>query len=71
MLQLYVYNESVPLGKERLGSEGKHIWRDLKTVQGAVGRANKLGYVEFSIYKFTNIYDDSTYSLAYRQSFVK
>lgn len=66
-MNFYVYNEAVPLGKETLGSFGKHIWRDLKTLRGAIKRAESYGWKEFSIYSFTNIYDDNTFKFLYRK----
>ena len=66
-MNFYVYNSVVPLGKESLGSEGKHIWRDLKTLKGAIRRAESYGYTEFSIYSFTNVYDDETFKLRYKR----
>ncbi len=69
-MTLYAYIGAHKLGSEPLGTMGKWIWRDLKTVKGAVNRINRLypGH-SFQIYRVAgdNIYDDSKMTLAFEQ----
>jgi phage terminase large subunit-like protein len=62
-MNFYCYNQNVELGKEKLGSDGKAIIRDLKTLKGVVNRLEKYGWKEYRIYSFTNFYDDKTFQL--------
>lgn len=66
-MKFYIYNENVPLGSESLGSQGKMIIEDLKTLKGAINRAKRSGYTHFRIYTFSNFYDDSTFKEVYKQ----
>lgn len=61
-MQFYVYKGDAKLGSEGLGTEGRHIWRDLKTLRGAINRAKRYMPGEtFTVYSFRNFYDDSTF----------
>jgi hypothetical protein len=60
-MQFYVYAGFNPLGKEGLGTEGKSIWRDLKTIRGALRRAQRQYPQGFRLYQFINFYDDKTF----------
>ncbi len=61
-MRFYGYKGSAKLGSERLGSENKILWSDLKTIKGAHRRATKIfGKGGYTLYTFTNLYDDSTY----------
>jgi len=66
----YVYKGISELGQESLGTEGKHIWRDLKTLRGAIRRMRLYGYESFRIYTFSNFYDDKTFKLVYKREFI-
>ena len=57
-MNFYVHAGSV----ETLGTEGRYIWRDLKTRGGAIRRARRIFKGKpFSLYTFTSFYDDSTF----------
>jgi hypothetical protein len=61
-MNFYVYKGDAKLGEEGLGSSGRHIWRDLKTLRGAINRAKRMmPNQSFKVYSFNNFYDDSTY----------
>ncbi len=62
-MYFYAYNSNVQLGSENLGSDGKVIWRDLKTTRSALARLRKLGWNQWSLYTFTNFYDSRTFCL--------
>lgn len=51
------------LGKEPLGSTGRLVWRDLKTVGGACRRAERTYPGGFTLWAFRNFYDDRTFRL--------
>ncbi len=58
-MNFYVY----PGSEEPLGTEGRLVWRDLKTRSGAIRRARRIFKGKpFSLYTFTNFYDDSTFT---------
>lgn len=62
MPSYYAFEGNAILGRERLGTEGKHIWHDLKTDNGAKHRAYRLfNGKAFRLYRFTNMYDQSTF----------
>lgn len=65
MKQYYCYNQDVPLGEERLGTLGKMIIRDLKTLNGVIRRCHRLGWKNFKVYTFTNFYDNRTFKEVY------
>ena len=57
-MNFYVYAGS----EEPMGTEGRFIWRDLKTRGGAIRRARRIFKGKpFSLYIFTDFYDDSTF----------
>jgi len=60
-MNFYMYKGKDELGKEPLGTSGRHIWRDLKTVRGAITRARSLYGEDFTLYTFSNFYDDKTF----------
>jgi len=61
-MNFYIYLGDAELGSEGLGTSGRFIWRDLKTLSGAIARAKRLlGDVTFTVYRFHNFYDDSTF----------
>jgi len=64
----YAYKGNEELGKESLGTEGRWIWKDLKTLRGAVKRMNALRYASFRIYTFWNFYDNKTFKLVYKRN---
>ena len=44
--------------EEPTGTDGRFVWRDLKTRGGAIRRARRIfGDKPFSLYTFTNFYD--------------
>jgi hypothetical protein len=49
--------------EEPTGTEGRLVWRDLKTRSGAIRRAMKQYPGGFSLYSFTNVYDEKTYKM--------
>ncbi len=60
----YIYKGNFPLGEEPVGSDGRLIFRDLKTIRGVMNRIrNVLGDVPCRVYSFTNFYDNRTFSL--------
>lgn len=64
-MKFYAYKGLASLGDESLGTEGKAIWKDLKTVRGAIRRASKLWGQDFSLFTFINFYDDKTFRRVY------
>jgi len=52
---------------DRLGSHGRHIFRDLKTLNGAINRMRRYGYKKFTIHSFRNFYDSDSFKLLYQQ----
>ena len=51
---------------EGLGTEGKSIDRDLKTLRGVRNRLRKVwGGKSYKIFTFTNFYDNSTFRLVH------
>ena len=59
-MKFYAYKGKEPLGKEPLGSFNKQII-ELKTVNGAKRRCINAWGSDYSLYSFTNIYDDKTF----------
>ena len=48
--------------EEPTGTDGRFVWRDLKTKRGAISRACRIfGDKPFSLYTFTNFYDGRTF----------
>jgi hypothetical protein len=48
--------------EEPTGTEGRLVWRDLKTRGGAIRRARRIFKGKpFSLYTFTDFYDNSTF----------
>lgn len=60
-MQYYVYAGFNKLGEESLGTEGRNIWKDLKTDKGALRRAQRRYPQGFRLYRFTNFYDYKTF----------
>jgi len=57
-MNFYVHSGS----EEPTGTEGRFIWRDLKTRSGAIRRARRIFKGEpFSLYTFTDFYDEQTF----------
>lgn len=46
---------------EKVGGSDKIIWYDLKTSRGAANRARAIWPGGFTLYRFGNVYDESTY----------
>lgn len=63
----YVYNTTDELGNEPLGTEKKHIFTNttLKLVKRVI---RTWGFDKYSIYSFTNFYDDKTFKLIERNN---
>lgn len=59
-MNFYIYNQNVPLGSEKLGSEGRHILRNC-TIRKVKNLLRSVKYPEYSVYSFTNFYDDKTF----------
>ena len=69
-MNFYSYVTETPntpgLADEPLGSGMRLIYRDLKTVRGAVNRMKRLSPDKsFKVFSFSNFYDDSTFRLVY------
>ena len=68
MNNFYTYKGIMPLGQEGLGTSGRYIDRDLKTLRGIVKRNIVNRKLEsFTIYQFTNFYDNSTFTPVYQR----
>ena len=65
----YAYKGDAELGKEPLGTEDRYVWKDLKTLKGAIDRMNSFGYKSFRIYTFADFYDNKTFKLVYKREF--
>ena len=70
-MNFYGYVGTEPLGKENLGTDAKWLFK-LKTANGAIQRMVR--HVDtafekkpFMLYTYTNVYDNSTYTLVYRR----
>ena len=62
-MNFYVYAGS----EEPLGTEGRYIWRDLKTRGGAIRRARRIFKGRpFTLIYFTDLYDESTHQCILR-----
>lgn len=63
MKNFYAYQGHAPLSEELVGSDGKCVWHDLKTVCGARRRAHWTfgGEGNYRLYTFTNFYDSNTF----------
>lgn len=65
-MKFYAYDSNVELRKERLGTDGKLLfdykqyWRAIKHVERIFKGKN------WSLYKYSNFYDDSTFRLLKR-----
>jgi hypothetical protein len=66
----YAYKGDAELGHESCGTENRHVWKDLKTLRGAIARMDDYGYKSFQIYTFTDFYDEKTFKLVYKREFV-
>jgi len=69
-MQFYSYVTETPDAPgqtdEPVGSSGRAIDRDLKTVRGVVRRLEKVwSGKSFKVFSFTNIYDDKTFRLVH------
>jgi len=69
-MNFYSYTTETPntpgLADEPLGSGGRFIDRDLKTVRGAVNRMKQTWPDKsFKVFSFTNFYDDKTFRLVH------
>lgn len=61
-MKFYAYKGNAPLGTESLGTDGRDIFYNLKTVRGVVNRITKwYKWETFTIYSFDNFYDDKTF----------
>lgn len=57
-MKFYVHKGS----EEPTGTEGRYIWKDLKTRSGAIRRARRMFKGKpFSLYIFTNLYRPETF----------
>jgi hypothetical protein len=65
-MEFYCYITKTPeapgLADEPIGTEGRTIHRDLKTVRGVTNRMRRLWPGKsFKVFSFTNFYDDKTF----------
>lgn len=70
MAQFYSYFTTTPsspgMTDEPIGSDGRFIDRDLKTVRGVVNRIKRARPGKsFKVFSFTNFYDDKTFRLVH------
>lgn len=65
-MKFYSYKGIAPLGQEPLGTSHRRL-DELKTVQGVINRNIKRGWSSFTIYSYTNLYDDKTFRKVYQQ----
>ena len=57
-MNFYVHSGS----EEPTGTDGRFVWRDLKTRRGAINRARRIfGDKPFSLYTFPDFYDGRTF----------
>jgi len=61
-MRFYCYRGGFDLGQEPLGTWGRSIWRDIKTVRGARRRAARCYGPYYRLYTFTDFYDDTTFT---------
>ena len=67
-MNYYTHKGTMPLGQEGLGTSGRYIDKDLKTLRGVINRNIRQRRLNsFTIYTFTNIYDNNTYKKVYQQ----
>lgn len=53
-------------GYSPVGTEGRHLIHNLKTIAGAMRRARRyLGTEQYVLYSYTNFYDNKTFTLRY------
>lgn len=61
-MAFYAYLGDAELGSEQVGSSGRMIIPELKTVKGAIRRCNKYwSGKEFRVYSYTDFYDERTF----------
>lgn len=63
-MNFYIYDSNVELGTERLGTEGKHVLHNCTMRKVKNITKNMQSY---SVYSFTNFYDDKTFKLIERK----
>jgi hypothetical protein len=67
-MNYYTHKGTMPLGQEGVGTSGRYIDRDLKTLRGVINRnVRQRRLNSFTIYTFTNVYDNNTYKRVYQQ----
>lgn len=66
-MNYYTHKGIMPLGQEGIGTSGRYIDRDLKTLKGVIRRAKARGLKSFTIYTFTNFYDNKTFTKVYQR----
>ena len=71
-MQFYSYVTETPFADgqsdEPLGTSGRSIDRDLRTLRGVVRRLQKAWPGKsFKVFTFTNFYDDRTFRLVHRE----
>lgn len=59
----YAYRGSMPLDRSPVGTGEQSVYRDIKTAAGASRRAARRWPDGYSVYSFTNFYDDQTFRL--------
>ena len=66
-MEFYIQDKGVKLGEVPMGTAGRHVWKDLKTINGAIRRAKNLKSGPFQLYTFTNFFDINSFTLVYKQ----
>jgi hypothetical protein len=62
-MEFYAYKGNKPLCQENLGSEGRRLLSDLKTVRSVINRIHDSWKSEgYMIYSFTNFYNTNTFT---------
>jgi len=65
-LNFYYFEGNFELGNEPLGTFHKGLFHDLTTVRGAINRIRSLGWKHFTIFQYSNLYDETTFRKVYQ-----
>jgi hypothetical protein len=61
-MNFYAYISHVELGHEPLGTDGRMLFC-LKTTRGAIKHVSRQWKAKWSLYTYSNFFDDSTFKL--------
>lgn len=68
-MQYYTHRGTMPLGTERLGTEGRHLFV-AATRRAAIAKARRLhgkALSGFNLYSYRNFYDNDTFVIVFQQ----